>query len=45
MHENAWLNLGDIDKIVIASNPMIRRKKEDIEYPDVHLLRILKDPH
>ena len=44
MHENAWLNLGDIDKIVIASNPMIRRKKEDIEYPDVHLLRILKDP-
>ena len=44
MHENAWLNLGDIDKIVIASNPMIRRKKEDIEYPDIHLLRILKDP-
>ena len=42
--EDAWLNLGDLSKIVIPKNPMIGRSKEDIENPDLHLLRLLKDP-
>jgi intein/homing endonuclease len=42
--DNAWLNLGDLDKIVIPTNHMIGRVKEDIENPDLHLLRLLKNP-
>lgn len=42
--EDAWLGLGDLSKIVIDSNPMIGRSKEDIENPDLHLLRMLRDP-
>jgi hypothetical protein len=42
--DNAWLGLGDLDKIVIPTNHMIGRTKEDIENPDLHLLRLLRDP-
>jgi hypothetical protein len=42
--DNAWLGLGDLDKIVIPTNHMIGRTKEDIESPDLHLLRLLRDP-
>ncbi len=42
--DDAWLGLGDLSKIVIDKNPMIGRTKEDIENPDLHLLRLLKDP-
>jgi hypothetical protein len=42
--EDAWLGLGDLSKIIIDSNPMIGRNKEDIENPDLHLLRILRNP-
>ena len=42
--EDAWLNLGDLSKIVVDKNPMIGRTKEDIENPDLHLLRLLKNP-
>ena len=42
--EDAWLNLGDLSKITVDKNPMIGRTKEDIENPDLHLLRILRDP-
>lgn len=42
--DNAWLNLGDLDSIIIPKNPMINRSKEDIENPDLHLLRLLRDP-
>jgi hypothetical protein len=44
IYENAWLGLGDLDKIIIPTNHMIGRTKEDIEYPDLHLLRLLIDP-
>jgi hypothetical protein len=44
MYEDAWLGLGDLDKISIINNPMIRRNKEDIESPDRHLLKLLKEP-
>lgn len=42
--DNAWLDLGDLDKLVIPTNHMIGRTKEDIENPDLHLLRLLRDP-
>jgi hypothetical protein len=42
--EDAWLGLGDLSKIVVAKNPMIGRIKEDIENPDLHLLRLLRNP-
>ncbi len=44
MYEDAWLNLGELSKINVTNNPMIHRSKEEIERPDVHLLRLLKDP-
>lgn len=42
--ENAWLGLGDLSQIIVDKNPMIGRLKEDIENPDLHLLRLLKNP-
>lgn len=42
--DDAWLGLGDLDSLVIKSNPMIRRNKTDIENPDRHLVKLLKDP-
>jgi hypothetical protein len=43
--EDAWLGLGDLSLINIASNPMINRSEEDIESPDLHLARLLRDPY
>ena len=42
--DDAWLGLGDLSKIIVDHNPMIGRSKEDIENPDLHLLRILRNP-
>jgi hypothetical protein len=42
--EDAWLGLGDLSKIATPNNPMIGRSKYDIEHPDYHLLKILRDP-
>ena len=42
--DDAWLDLGDISKIKINKNVMINRSEKDIEFPDLHLIRILKDP-
>ena len=42
--EDAWLGLGDLNQIIIPTNHMIGRTKEDIENPDLHLLRLLRDP-
>ena len=42
--DDAWLGLGDLSKIIVDHNPMIGRSKEDIENPDLHLLRLLKNP-
>lgn len=44
IYDNAWLGLGDLNQIVINANHMIGRIKEDIENPDLHLLRLLRDP-
>ena len=43
--EDAWLGLGDLSLLDITSNPMINRKEKDIENPDLHLLRLLRDPY
>jgi hypothetical protein len=42
--DDAWLGLGDLSKVVIPKNPLIGRTKEDIENPDLHLLRLLANP-
>lgn len=44
IYEDAWLGLGNLDELVITDNPMIGRSKSDIEKPDLHLLRLLRDP-
>ena len=42
--EDAWLGIGDTSKINIEKNLMINRSKEDIEKPDAHLVRIMRNP-
>jgi hypothetical protein len=42
--DDAWLGLGDLDSITISRNPMIHRPEIDIENPDLHLIRLFKDP-
>ena len=42
--DDAWLDLGDLSLLPITKNLMIKRSKEDIEHPDLHLMRILKQP-
>lgn len=44
LYDNAWLGLGDLDKLILPSNPLFGRTKEDIENPDLHLLRLLRNP-
>ena len=43
-YDDAWLGLGDLSKIKVPINHMVGRTKEDIENPDLHLLRLLKNP-
>lgn len=42
--DDAWLGLGDLSKIEIIDNPMIHRTEQDIEHPDLHLMKLLKNP-
>ena len=42
--DDAWLDLGDLNQLTINHNPMIGRLKIDIEYPDLHLMRLMKNP-
>ena len=42
--DDAWLGLGDISQIEISTNHMIRRVKDDIENPDLHLVRLMRNP-
>jgi len=44
VYDDAWLGLGDLSNLSIGHNPMINRTKADIEKPDVHLMRIIKNP-
>ena len=42
--DDAWLGLGDLDKLTITNNIMIHRSEKEIEFPDLHLLKILRNP-
>ena len=44
IYDDAWLDLGNLDELSILFNPMVRRSKLDIENPDLHLLRIMRNP-
>ena len=44
LYDNAWLGLGDLKNIIVTNNPLINRTEKDIENPDFHLLKILRDP-
>lgn len=40
----AWLKLGDINSLSVTDNLMIHRSQRDIENPDRHLLKLIRDP-
>ena len=42
--DNAWLGLGDVSALSIPNNPLIHRSEYEIENPDVHLIKLLRDP-
>ena len=42
--DDAWLGLGDLKSLNIDHNPMVGRSEFDIEHPDLHLLRLLRNP-
>ena len=42
--EDAWLGFGDLSQVIIPTNQMIHRLKADIENPDLHLIRLLRNP-
>jgi len=44
VYDDAWLGLGKLNDIVIAKNPMINRSELEIANPDLHLLKILRNP-
>jgi len=44
MFDNAWLGLGDLSTLSVEDNPMIHRNEFDIEHPDLHLMKLLRNP-
>ena len=44
LFDDAWLGLGDLSKIAVSENLMIHRDKKDIENPDLHLIKLLRNP-
>ena len=42
--DDAWLGLGDLSKIQLDINPMIHRSEREIENPDLHLMKLMRDP-
>jgi len=42
--DNAWLGLGDLSVLSVDQNPMIHRNEFDIEHPDLHLMKLLRNP-
>lgn len=44
-YDDAWLGLGDLSLLSVDhKNLMINREEFDIEHPDLHLMRILRNP-
>lgn len=44
LFDDAWLGLGDLSVLSIPENPMIHRTEQEIENPDLHLVRLLRNP-
>ena len=44
LYDNAWLGLGDISALSLIDNPMIHRSEKEIENPDLHLMKLLRNP-
>jgi hypothetical protein len=44
IYDDAWLGLGDTLNLTNIKNPLIGREKRDIEKPDLHLIKLLKNP-
>ena len=44
LFDNAWLGLGDLSKVIVEHNPLFGRDQADLENPDLHLLRLLRNP-
>jgi hypothetical protein len=44
MFDDAWLGLGDLQALSITKNIMINRSENDIENPDIHLMKIFRNP-
>jgi hypothetical protein len=42
--DDAWLGLGDLDLIQTTKNLMINRNENEIENPDLHLVKLLRNP-
>lgn len=42
--DDAWLGLGEISSLSLGHNLMINRTEKEIENPDLHLMRILRNP-
>ncbi len=42
--DDAWLGLGDLQSLSIPQNPLIHRTENEIENPDLHLIRLLRNP-
>lgn len=42
--DDAWLGLGDLNQLTITNNIMIHRSEKEIEFPDLHLLKVLRNP-
>jgi hypothetical protein len=42
--DDAWLGLGDLKTLLTPDNPLIHRTESNIENPDLHLIRLLRDP-
>jgi hypothetical protein len=43
-YDDAWLGLGDIRTLEIPKNPLIHRSEKEIENPDLHLMRLMRNP-
>ena len=41
---NAWLKLDDKDSLSNIQNPLINRSHDEIKRPDLHLIRLMRDP-
>lgn len=42
--DDAWLGLGDLSALSLINNPMIHRTEAEISNPDLHLIKILRNP-